>query len=346
MFVVFRFDAGPGIGAGHAIRCLALARRLRRDGVRCAVAARLGTREYVDADAEAANEWFVIDGPTDMEPSTMAARWPGGADLIVVDHYGWTSDLEANCRPWARRIVAIDDLADRKRDCDVLVNQSPGARQISYEDLTPDGCEFILGPRFAMLRPEFSLERQRKSNPAPSKASRILIAFGASSAGPVVRAALDAIEEVGFDGTVDVLAASNAADSNDIDSSNTSNCSRSSVNFRGRVASPAALMAGADLCLGAGGVSALERCCLAIPSVIAILADNQRPNAEGLAAAGAALVFDFDPNTARRKFADLATSLIENDGLRVRMSEAAANLCDGDGAQRVAVRLMSQREFV
>src|SRR5690606_37517646 len=47
--VLFRCDAGPGLGAGHAYRCLAVAEAFRSLGWRCTVATRPGTLEAVPA---------------------------------------------------------------------------------------------------------------------------------------------------------------------------------------------------------------------------------------------------------------------------------------------------------
>ena len=47
--------------------------------------------------------------------------------------------FEADYRPWAGRILVIDDLDDRPHDCDVLLDQSPGRRGYLREWLAVGG---------------------------------------------------------------------------------------------------------------------------------------------------------------------------------------------------------------
>src|SRR4029079_4764741 len=54
----------------------------------------------------------------------------------------------------------------------------------------------------------------------------------------------------------------------------------------------AALMAESDLAIGAAGVTSWERCCLGLPALVLVLADNQRKSAEALHEAGAAYLLD------------------------------------------------------
>ena len=45
-------------------------------------------------------------------------------DILIVDHYGIDYRWESQLRPFCKRIMVIDDLADRKHDCDFLLDQN------------------------------------------------------------------------------------------------------------------------------------------------------------------------------------------------------------------------------
>ena len=97
----------------------------------------------------------------------------------------------------------------------------------------------------------------------------------------------------------------------------------------------AALTAAADLAIGAGGSSVWERCCLGLPSLTLVLADNQQDATAALAARGATEAVG-EGDVAGRLAALLA------DPIRLaQMSRAASALCDGQGAGRVAERLLA-----
>ena len=95
------------------------------------------------------------------------------------------------------------------------------------------------------------------------------------------------------------------------------------------------LMSGADVAIGGGGISAYERCCLGLPSILVVMAENQRPNAKALEETGAAIPVELSANgldALREALAGLARA---PDRLRI-MSAAAARVCDGLGAERAA----------
>jgi spore coat polysaccharide biosynthesis predicted glycosyltransferase SpsG len=102
----------------------------------------------------------------------------------------------------------------------------------------------------------------------------------------------------------------------------------------------AALIAEADLAIGAGGSSAWERCVPGLPAITLILADNQRENTLALAAAGAAVALEVNGALPARLGEDFR-ALAADAERRGQMSEAAAALCDGAGAERVAARILA-----
>jgi spore coat polysaccharide biosynthesis predicted glycosyltransferase SpsG len=101
----------------------------------------------------------------------------------------------------------------------------------------------------------------------------------------------------------------------------------------------AGLAARADIAVGAGGSSAWERCIVGLPSLAVVLADNQRANTLALAEAGACLALEAAEGLAP-PLAEAFTALCDDGVRRARMSEAAAGLCDGLGADRVAARML------
>jgi spore coat polysaccharide biosynthesis predicted glycosyltransferase SpsG len=100
---------------------------------------------------------------------------------------------------------------------------------------------------------------------------------------------------------------------------------------------PAELLLAQDLVVGAGGVSALERCCIGVPSVLIILAENQRRGAHVLYGLGA--VTDvIDPSEIR-----LLPKLIQVDhARRTFVCERGRALVDGFGTRRAARAILDK----
>jgi UDP-2,4-diacetamido-2,4,6-trideoxy-beta-L-altropyranose hydrolase len=97
----------------------------------------------------------------------------------------------------------------------------------------------------------------------------------------------------------------------------------------------ASLVAKADLAVGAGGVSALERCCLGVPSVVLVVAENQRGNVEGLVRAGAAISFNSGLAVSPQTLGQTLRELAFDSARRRSMSDAGRRLCDALGPDRV-----------
>jgi UDP-2,4-diacetamido-2,4,6-trideoxy-beta-L-altropyranose hydrolase len=102
------------------------------------------------------------------------------------------------------------------------------------------------------------------------------------------------------------------------------------------------LMAEADLAIGAGGSSTWERCTLGLPTLLLVLAPNQAPSAEALQRRGAAVVLDVSEPDFDAAFGAEAIALLADDQRRVALSQTAAALCDGRGADRVAEHFLAR----
>lgn len=100
------------------------------------------------------------------------------ADWLVIDHYGLDLRWERLVRPFVGSIFVIDDLADRRHDCDLLLDQNyyRGAES-RYAALVPASCHQLIGPGYVILRPEFErLKATRERDRTTVR--RILVNFG------------------------------------------------------------------------------------------------------------------------------------------------------------------------
>jgi UDP-2,4-diacetamido-2,4,6-trideoxy-beta-L-altropyranose hydrolase len=327
---VFRCDASPELGGGHVARCLALADAVASTGWRTAFAVGPGTKEVVPRLSAASAEVRTIDG----KPDALASAWPEGAGLLVVDHYGLDARFERGCRPWAKRVLAVDDLADREHDADWLVDPTPGHEAALYQTRVPAACQIAAGARFAPIRPEFLRRREqalaRRVQSGPVR--RILVSMGTTDPANATMVALEALSIAKLGAEIDVVLGAAAPHRAEILRRLPENA-RLSLD----VADMADRIAAADIAIGAGGVSALERCCLGLPTVTIVIADNQRGATVGISHAGAALVLSEGPPSAGA-VAD-AIRRLADDKTRRAMSAAAARLCDGRGIARLLVTL-------
>ncbi|HJN60424.1 MAG TPA: UDP-2,4-diacetamido-2,4,6-trideoxy-beta-L-altropyranose hydrolase [Alphaproteobacteria bacterium] len=324
---VFRADAGSVIGWGHVMRCAALAQALRGAGWRCAWATAADTAAMTARLAARFDEVVALAADRD-EPTQMRARWPRGCRLLVIDHYERDAGYASTCRGWADSILAIDDLGGREHDCDLLLDAAPGRTEGDYRGRVPYHALCLLGPAYAMLMPDFAAARHHVlPRRYAGGARRILLGLGATNPRGMLDKVLDAIEQASVRLAPDLVLARNTPDGERL----TARVARAGGQVHVDVENMAELMAASDIAVGAGGISAWERCSLGLPTLLLVIADNQRANAEALAAAGAAQIVE--PETGALVG---AINALAGDGAALeRMSRAASRLADGLGAIRV-----------
>ena len=332
--IAFRVDASLDIGTGHVMRCLALAAALGEAGARCRFvsAGRKGNLiDFIRAKGHAVvgmpglpdNDWMA-----DAEFTLSAVV---GSDWLVVDHYGLDYRWEQHLKSGVGKLMAIDDLADRKHACDLLLDQTLGRTSTDYEGLTPPSCRLLLGPGYSLLRPRFSELREhalaRRGSP---RVDEILVAMGGVDQPNVTRCILSQLDgQLDSNVRITVVLGSCSTHIESIRSQAERAASR--VRVLVGVEDMAQLMADADLAIGAGGGSAWERCCMGLPAVVIPIADNQTLVATALQMAGAAIVMDPSALESGRLLREVARLSADVSALR-EMSIAAGKITDGTGA--------------
>lgn len=359
MLVVFRADASLSIGSGHIMRCLALADRLREVGSECHFIVRQNSGDRTDEirrrghivhrlPADRCHESQAMSPPS--KSPWLSCSWEEDAeqvysithsiqpDWLVIDHYGLDSQWESVFRKCGARILVIDDLANRPHCSDLLLDQNLGREQKDYVFLTPGHCKHLIGPLYALLKPEFAALRDESVNRRKSSNgdfAHILISMGGVDSDNLTCEVLDSLDSVEFSKPVHLTIIMGAG-SPHLDSviQRASELASFSSDVLTNITDMCERMAVADLAIGAAGGTAWERCCLGLPSIIVVAAENQRPGARALASVGAAHVIE-DPELICSELPELIEDLAIPARLAA-MSERASNVCDGRGVFKVA----------
>ncbi len=319
---VIRADASADIGGGHVMRCLALASALVEDGWQVTFAVSRETAVTVPALRRSRLRCITLENPSD--PADLNAV--GDCDLLVVDHYGLDRAYEGACRPWAKRIMAIDDLADRRHDCDVLLDQTLGRTAADYGGRVPARCTMLLGSGFALLRPSFAQERSRRSK--KECAGRVLIAMGTADTGHKLVPLIEAL--AGIPETLDVVVGAVTPHLAAIKKA----AQGADANLHVDAVDVERLMAGADLAVLAAGTTVWEAACLGVPAILLVTASNQTEIAARMEAANAAIVARDVEDAAAH-----VARLVKDHVARKILALQASAICDGYGAPRVALAL-------
>lgn len=358
--VVFRVDASLAIGSGHVMRCLTLADALRVEGAKCYFICREHpghlldlirskgfstyslnqTRVPVIDDSQAAGfgqsahaHWLGATQRQDSEDcaailETLKPGW------LIVDHYALDVQWEKLLRVHFTKLLVIDDLADRSHTCDVLLDQNLGRTEQDYAELVPTDCQLLIGAQYALLRPEFSrlraLSLKRRLSP---QLAHILITMGGVDQQNTTGAVLNTLKSCCLPAncTISVIMGLKAPHIASVNKMASDMPWSTEVHLN--VTDMGERMSSADLVIGAAGGTSWERCCLGVPTVLVIMADNQKSGAQALQQLGSAIVIGVISEIPK----DLPSAiyaLTDSDTLRA-MSESASTVSDGLGVQRV-----------
>jgi len=193
-------------------------------------------------------------------------------DWVVLDSYSLDSEWETAVRPFVEKIAVIEDLADRRHDCDLLIDQNYTDRSTEiFKRQVPDACELLLGPHFALISKEFRMIREIKTRPA-NELKRILVFCGGSDPQNLTQQVIDELSCGELSSiTVDVvIGAQNKSFDRDA-----SRKLKSNFVVHDAGSEFAQIMRRADLAIGAGGTTTWERMCLGVPSILVSIAENQ-----------------------------------------------------------------------
>jgi len=339
--VLFRTDASIALGAGHVTRCLALADALKATGADCSFICARATGDMLGLIKARGHAAISLRASEDVTP---ACDWTADADLsrarareidpdwLVVDHYGLGVEWERSLRPLVGKILAIDDIG-RSHCCDAILDQNlESPLQDQYRRPEDGDRVLMLGPRFALLRAEFADLRPRALARRSGALWRILVSMGGSDAQNETSKVLAGLAIASrCEWTVDAVIGAQNPNALAVAEA----CERlPGARIHVQTTKMAELMLSADCAINAGGSTTWERCCLGLPAIATIVSEDQVAIIEAGAKAGAHIALGRSSNLKPSDYADAMGSLTP-ERLRA-MSHAAALICDGLGAARVA----------
>ena len=360
MRFVFRTDASTKMGSGHVTRCLTLAENLVKNGADVTFFSRphsgnlndmitrknIGVVELTEPEVlesvgkiteeDNYEEWLSVSREQDAD-QTIIALGNNKPDWLIVDHYGLDQKWEKALRPYVKKIMVIDDLASRAHDCDLLLDQNwfkkMGTR---YEGLVPTGCTKLLGPEYALLRPEFS-EARKSLKQRNKKVERIFVFFGGSDPYDLTGMALETLSEPELTYLeVDVVIGENNTHREKIQKLAEL---RDLTNLHIQVDNMASIMKKSDLAIGSGGSTTWERMCLNLESHVIISAENQKELNEHLNNNNYISLIGYADSMNSNKFRMHIKERISRISFELG-SYNFISLCDGDGVSRIIKEMM------
>ena len=356
MKVLFRADASLLIGTGHIMRCRTLATAFKKKGISTHFITRAHPGHLANLLLCDGHKVSLLPTPVPNQiQNNIYSNWLGVSqsldaeetieeldrdlyDLLVVDHYGLDEVWEKRLRSFVSKIMVIDDLANRDHECDILLDQNfaIGNNQ-RYMPLVPEACRLLLGPQYALLRPEYS-QLCKREKASPDMVRRILVFMGGVDNSNITSVVLRALNNPSLAYLrVDIVIGINFIHRDMVVALARK---RLNTHIYEPCESLAYLMGEADLAIGAGGATLWERMAAGLPSVVVAVADNQKSACQALSEAG--LIW-YVGEANRVSECDIGRSIlnaVSDPRALARAAKEGKILVDGDGIHRVLWHLL------
>jgi UDP-2,4-diacetamido-2,4,6-trideoxy-beta-L-altropyranose hydrolase len=374
-----RVDSGYHIGSGHLMRCLALCEavnslvqeREKNDACEFHFICRAHPGAMLNVEQEnvkvhclppgnesisngdAYTHWLGVDSLVDVRETNEVLDEIGKVDWLVVDHYGIEAQWESACRSRVKNLMVIDDLVNRRHDCDFLLDQTYGRTKAEYSPWIAQNSDIKTGIDFALLREEFSRRREYANNKMAllKKENRglveqnpinVLVSMGGVDPFNITGLLLECLDQCQFKQTLhfNVVLSNSAPHIQAL--KETIEGLALSVDLNLSPTSMADMMLASDFCIGTVGAITWERCCLALPTLAVLGAENQKDILSSLVEAGAITYLGLYSKLSPAQLESEINQLVADKNRYQAMVQSSFEICDGLGAPRIAEYLLER----
>jgi UDP-2,4-diacetamido-2,4,6-trideoxy-beta-L-altropyranose hydrolase len=359
--VLFRVDGSISLGTGHVVRCITLAQSLSAHGIKSSFlcwdydgrmisyiessgfpAYRLDFgRNGEQVPDHIANKVSCYSTQQKDARNCIEIAKKLDIGVVLVDHYSLDISWEKEVKPYVKKLIVLDDLANRRHDCDLLIDQNLGRKPSDYDGLLIQDCKKLIGPKYSLVRSEFSRMRiSSLSRKDRNEIRHILVTLGGADNANATMDVLKALNscDLGKDTTITIVLGKMAPWKKEI--------SAYLANYRWKnnliidASNMEALMCQADFCIGAAGSTVWELCTLGLPSILVCVAENQKEVIKHVCDAGAAVSITLD-EIINYKSINVLNERISWLREHIRDLESQSKkITDGNGSNRVSNSIM------
>ena len=345
--LIIRADASTQIGSGHIMRCLALAQAWKKQDGKVIF---ISTCESESLRNRIIDEGFELvlvkdsyPDPVDFETTLSTLNYlPSTKSWVVLDGYHFDTDYQQCIKNNGNPLLVIDDIAHLNHYvADIILNQNINAEKLSYS-CEPE-TKLLLGTEYVLLRDEY-LTYKNTNGEIPVVAKRILITMGGADPENITLKVLNALNQINVeDLEINVVVGTSNPHLNTLKKA-AMNCYHK-IEVLHDVSNMSQLMAWADLAVSAGGSTCWELAFNGVPSILIVLAKNQKWVAKGLSKYGYAINLGGHNEVTCEQTKTTVEKLISDNVERNMMSNCGRKLIDGQGKRKVTAEMRNVNEF-
>lgn len=340
--IFIRTDANEVIASGHVMRCLTIADEIVNLGNKvCFI---VSDNQSLSLIQDRGFKYIITNSEWDnvnpQKEYKILKQHIKSTDLLLVDSY-YIDNRYLNCMHRLMcKIATFDDMFTEKKDADIIINYNIFYKNFDYEGRYKNSNSILLlGERYVPLRKQF-----RKIHPMEHVRNfvrpKVLIMCGGGDSKNFIYSCLDYIYtnniELFYRIDWKVVVGNyypHMEQLNEISSEN------KNVHILKNVKNMAELMINCDICITAASTVLYECCAMLLPTLFAVVADDQKYDAEAFSKDDMMIYcgnfLDDRDNVRRILLKELETLTLNRKRLQ-NIKNKMRQLIDVDGARRIA----------
>lgn len=348
--VYFRVDSSHKIGSGHVMRCLALADYLKKKKINSYFLKRDLKGNYIKKIKKHGHKVCILKHKqikkkhknylksfyyknslevTEHQDAQECLSFfqKKKPRIIIVDHYGISKIWHDVIKKKNIKIIVIDDLADRKYNCDILLDSTPGRKKIDYKNLTNSKCKLLVGVKNFLLREEFI--GQKKKYLKKKLVKKVLISMGGSDLNNSSEFIIKNLEKIKLDIIVTLIVGKNYRYFGKLKKLIKKFGTKTII--KRNVDNIAKLINESDLGITTPSVTALEFCYMGLPTMVITAAKNQELLSNNLHKLGVIIKLGSFKSLKQKYFVKKFLQIFWDHSKRLRISQNAQKICQPNG---------------
>lgn len=340
----FRADANDIVATGHMMRCITIARQLKKRGedVCFFIADHYAVSMLKKAEMDYVclhTEW---DSMEEELPVLLTELTKKGCDKVLVDSYQATPDyLEKLSEKY--KTIYIDDMFESVYPVNMVINYNAYHIQFPYREVYENDVKLLLGTVYVPLREEFSVGAGAQSREDEENNKNVLLSCGG---GDTYQALIGILAEaVKQDSLKDVVFHTIVGRFNkNYDGLKALSQQYDQIKLYCDVNNMAQLMSQCKAAVSAAGTMLFELCAMQVPTVFFVCADNQKYDSDFFEK-NQIMLFAGDIRDNREacveKVCDKLAKILQDKKMCNDMKGKLHEVTDGNGAARIAEEIIN-----
>lgn len=341
--LLIRTDANSLIGAGHIMRCIAVAEAWQTYGGNPVILSNCNShvikKRVKDKNITIIEVKSIHPDPFDLNFTLQTIeryRNPQHQTWVVIDGYHFDSEYIDAISKQGFKSVVVDDINHLPYyPSDIILNQNIGSETFNYQSKT--NTLKLLGPGFTLIRSEF-INYQKSFLNVPPHAKNILITFGGADKNNITLKIINCINCLSIP-DLDLKIVIGPENSNFHNIQGVLTTMNLSHSLLQNVNNMAPIMRWADLAITAAGSTCWELALMGVPALLVAVADNQLKVAETLNSKGIMKNLGWWEELTEKEIMKEISIYLLNQRLRCRSIQRGRALIDGKGVFRLLNRI-------